>query len=115
MTKTELKWSLRVSAWRASGQSGPEFAEGRGFRVTALRNWAHTLKKRGLDGEEALQAVASPMRLARVERSLVGGCPSSMTVEIGEARASVPAGFDETTVRVVLDALLAHAAARGGQ
>ena len=29
MTETELKWAGRVAAWRASGQTAPEFCEGK--------------------------------------------------------------------------------------
>lgn len=112
MTKTELKWSLRVAAWRASGSTAPEFVSGKEFTASALRNWAYTLKQRGLEGESPLQLTHTPVRMARVDRSPPAMLPSSLTVEVGAARVSVPAGFDAVTVRAVLGALMS--AASGG-
>lgn len=109
MTKTELKWSLRVAAWRASGLSAPEFVSGKEFTVSGLRNWAHKLKERGLEGEAALQLPRTSVRLARVNRLPSASVPASLTVEVGAARVSVPAGFDAATVRTVIGALLTAA------
>ena len=105
MTPTEQKWIGRVSGWRTSGLSAPAFAAGKEFTAGGLRHWAHVLKKRGLAGGAAPALV----RVARVDRSPGEGSSSSLTIEIGAARVRVPSGFDEATVRAVVDALVGDA------
>ena len=108
MTPTERKWSDRVHAWRASGRSAREFSTGREFSAGGLRHWAYLLKQRGIAAEPS--AAAGVVRLARVERSS-GALPvASMLDELGGTRLTVPPGFDETTLRAAIDALLASGA-----
>ena len=113
MTTTEQRWSERVSAWRASGLTAPQFCAGRDFTPGGLRHWAHVLKKRGL----APRPPASAVRLVRVDRVATASVPApeddaALTVELGPARVRVPRGADRATVEVVLGALLRQG--RGG-
>jgi hypothetical protein len=115
------EWASRVAAWRASGQTSTEFCEGREFTPGGLRHWAHRLgKTRAYRRRKPQVEVAGRVRLARVERipaeersaSVYGAdiCTSSLTVELGSARVTVPTGFDQATLAAVLDVL----SGRGG-
>lgn len=109
MTATEQKWFERVSAWRASGQSAREFSTGREFTAGGLRHWAFLLKRRGIGPQRAV-ASATLVRLARVQRPAPSCGGGALTVEVGGARLTVPAGFDETTLRAAIVAVCASVA-----
>ena len=47
MTDTETKWTERVRAWRASGRTAREFAEGQEFKPSTLTYWASQLRRSG--------------------------------------------------------------------
>lgn len=109
MTTIEQKWFNRVSAWRASGQSAPEFSAGREFTAGRLRHWAIVLKQRAIEPQRAV-ASTTLVRLARVERSAARSSVGALTIEVGGARLTVPSGFDETTLRATIVALCASVA-----
>jgi hypothetical protein len=125
MTKTESKWAARVAAWRASGQTAPEFCEGKDFKAGGLRYWASRLHK-GKDAtptrDERVarvpQAVQPPaaakeasppgqVRLARVVRAArpAPAPEAAVVIEVGAARLAVRRGFDRGVLRAVLEVL----------
>jgi hypothetical protein len=95
MTTTQEKWSTRVTAWRASGETAPRFCSGKGFSASGLRYWASRLERREAE---------SGVRIARVVR---GAAPpeqaeSPIVVEAGGMRVAVRRGFDAEALRAVL-------------
>lgn len=102
MTTTEQKWIERVRVWRESGLSAREFSTGRDFAVSSLRQWSSRLRRR----DEVRSRPGAPVRVrfARVEREPLAAT-AVVTVEVGDARVSIPPGADVTTVRAVLGAL----------
>ena len=101
-------WSKRVEAWRASGLTAKEFCAKHDLRLSGLRYW--TYRRRATDREGSLvklvpvtvkpKAETAPPSPSEIERS-----NPALTVELGEARISVPTGFDRGTLRAVLDVL----------
>ncbi|WP_394849412.1 IS66 family insertion sequence element accessory protein TnpA [Pendulispora brunnea] len=73
MTAIQRKWEARVAAWKASGQTYDEFAEGRGFAGASLRRWVLQLEKEDREAKtEELAPIArqeSPMAPVRREMS----------------------------------------------
>jgi transposase len=112
----EQEWTERVASWRASGLRAVEFCAGRDFTAGALRHQAQRQERRqrAMAGAEA----GPTIRIACVERvtpAAVSPAPSGMlTVDLGGARVTVPAGFDAATVRAVLETL-ARQGRGGGQ
>lgn len=92
---TAAEWAERVQAWRASGQTAPAFAEGKGFSASLLRWWGSELSRRS--GTDKAVRLARVVRLPR-ERA-------ALTVAVGPARIEVGPGFDHALLREVLDAL----------
>lgn len=108
-------WRQRVRAWRASGETAAQFAEGKGFAEATLRWWAWKLR-----GKVAPPAPAEPIALLRVVRSGDAGSPaelprraSPIEIELGRARVSVGAGADRGALRDVLEVLAAIDRERG--
>ena len=98
MTTTQAKWAARVAAWRASGQTAPEFCRGKEFSPGGLRYWSSRLGR----GE-----VVSEVRMARVVRAVAPteSSASPIVVEVGGARVVVPQGFDPEALRAVFAVL----------
>lgn len=95
-TKTRApEWAERVRAWRESGQTAPEFAEGKGYSSKLLRWWGSELARRGRQKPR--------VRLARLVRVSTPSVP--LTVTVGAARIEIRAGFDRALLRDVVDAL----------
>lgn len=92
---TAAEWAERVRAWRESGQSAPEFAEGKGYSEKLLRWWGSELARR--------ERQKPRVQMARVVRVPPASVP--LTVAIGAARIEVRAGFDRALLRDVVDAL----------
>ncbi len=114
-SENEQRWAARVAEWRASGLTAPAFCVGRGFTAGGLRHWAHVLKKRGVAVDAGRAGAPPPVRLVRVERSSITSTPSApLTIELGGARVTVPAGFDAATLGAVVD-LLRAPGTRGGR
>jgi hypothetical protein len=97
-----MAWSERVRAWRASGQTAPEFAQGRGFEASTLRYWASRL---GRDGAAAAESPPRRVRLLRVTPAPSRAATEPVVVSVGAARIEVRAGFDRALLREVVDAL----------
>jgi hypothetical protein len=96
-----MKWTERVGAWRAGGQTAAEFARGRGFEASTLRYWASRLG-RARKAPTVAPSGASPVRMVRVTRS---ASSEPLTVSVGVARIEVRAGFNRALLREVIDAL----------
>ncbi len=100
MTETESKWAARVTAWRASGQTAPEFCAGKEFKPGGLRYWASRLRK--TEGDAPKEEV----RLARVVRApRPREAETPILIELGNARVGVQRGFDREALRAVLEVL----------
>ena len=91
---TEDAWRERVRAWRASGETAAQFAEGRGFAAATLKWWSSRLGQ--CDRPAFVQLVA---------KSVVPAAPPELVVEIGDARVRVAAGFDPALLADVVRAL----------
>ncbi|MGH7435709.1 MAG: IS66 family insertion sequence element accessory protein TnpA [Polyangiaceae bacterium] len=93
---TAAEWTERVRAWRESGRSSAEFAEGKGYSEKLLRWWSSELARRARQKPR--------VQLARVVRTPpTASVP--LTVTIGAARIEVRVGFDRALLRDVIDAL----------
>lgn len=98
MTITEAKWAARVTAWRSSGQTAPQFCKGKGFSPGGLHYWSSRLGQSAAVGE---------VRMARVVREVPALEPmeSPIVVEAGGVRVAVRRGFDREALRAVLSVL----------
>jgi len=101
MTDTEKKWQERVLAWKASGKSCEEFAQGQGFAAITLQQWGFRLRKK------EREARAEPVVLARVIRADVTAHAgtATMVVDVGGARIEVRPGFDRALLRELVAVL----------
>jgi len=97
--KTRALWAGRVEAWRASGETAVQFAQGKGFEASTLRFYSSLLSR------------AEPPRLLQlVRKSEAAGAlevqgRASVVVEVGAARVRVEAGFDGALLAEVVRAL----------
>jgi hypothetical protein len=118
-------WKERIAAWRASGLTAKQFAEGEPFSAQQIWNWSWQLRKgeprrrksrpRSPRSEGTVRAANKVVRLARV----VAVRPAAqsavdLVVEVRGVRISVPTGFDRPTFSAVLNEV-EHRAFRGGQ
>lgn len=94
--KTEKIWAARVEAWRASGQTAPEFASGKGFAPSTLRFWSSKLKRQRAE-------IAPAIVFARVERTEPVRRPA--VVFLGDGRIDVFADTDEEALGKAVRAL----------
>lgn len=94
MTQTEAKWTERVRAWRSSGKTAEQFAEGEGYKAATLRVWASRV---------GASPSPSSVRLVHLRRS--GEPASEVVVVVGGARIEVRAGFDPALLGEVVAAL----------
>ena len=92
---TAAVWSARVRAWRASGETANQFADGKGFAGSSLRFWATRLK--------SAPAPAMPRIVQLVTRRTEAG--AELLVEVGAARVRVQRGFDRELLVEVVGAL----------
>jgi hypothetical protein len=133
-TETEKRWAARVAEWKASGLTSTKYCEGRDFTPGGLRHWAYRLHKTavrtaatGRAGSPAPKRAYrqrkgaaktdlvhdSTVQVLRVERvpevRPARRAPAALPlrIKLGAARLAVPAGFDEMTLRTVLDAVVA--------
>ena len=104
MTETESAWSLRIAAWRASGESARTYGARIGFAPATLRWWSSELGRRGIAVPEA----GPEVRLARVQvRSTSASAPrseSGVRLTVGSLGIAVERGFDVDVLRAVLAA-----------
>ena len=109
MSETETKWVERVRAWRASGQTASEFAQGREFEASTLRYWASRLRKEGAPTPRGSAPTVTVTRAPRVR--LLRVTPTAavarepLVVSVGAARIEVRAGFDRALLGELVDAL----------
>jgi hypothetical protein len=96
---TAAMWTDRVRAWRASGATAAEFAEGKGFAAGTLRFWATRLKR-----------MPSPPTPRIVQLITRPATRPELVVEVGGARIHVGRGFDRELLVDVVSALSAEAA-----
>ncbi len=102
MTETHTKWSERVTEWRASGQSAPDFAAGRDFKASTLVYWASHLRHAIANAS----APGQPERGVRMVRVVARPSDSGeMLVQVGSVRVVVRPGFDAALLRQVIQAL----------
>lgn len=91
-------WARRVEEWRASGESAPTYARGRGFAPSTLRWWASRLGRRETG---FVRVVTAPSDRAE-----------PIAIEIGDARIVVPGHFDRAALAAIVDVLRAGGACR---
>lgn len=87
-------WAQRVRAWRTSGQTADQFAEGEGYAGSTLRWYASRLGRGG-----------PPRFLQLVPRSASSAHEAGLLVEVGPARVRVMTGFDAKLLAEVVSAL----------
>ena len=95
---TEVTWTQRVAAWRASGLTAAEFSDGRGFAAATLRWWASRLRTPKKPPQIPLARLVT-----RPGSAAERGGP--IVVELAGARVLVPSGVAREDLVVVLDAL----------
>jgi hypothetical protein len=116
MTETQRKWAERVVAWKASGQTLREFAEGKPYEAKTLCWWGSELRRRGLlaraaskGGQRRARGEGTPaVPMARVvarRNEAVAAAAAGVAVEVGGARVVVEAGFDAEVLGSVVRAL----------
>jgi hypothetical protein len=103
MTETETKWSERVGAWKASGRTAKEFAEGCDFKPSTLVYWASCLRT-GIGGAPRAKKREPRVRMARVVPASARA-EDAIVIAVGTARVAVRAGFDPALLRQVVRAL----------
>lgn len=89
-----------VSAWRASGKSAAAFARSLDVSVSSLQRWATEAKK-----DQARGPIVAFARVSVVPQA----APSSIVVEVGQARLAVQRGFDAALLRQIVSALSSEA------
>lgn len=108
---TEQKWSARVEAWRASGQTARKFAEGKDYSASGLRYWAYRLRQASeaaavVETKPHGEVAAKEVRIARVLRApMATEAETPIMLEVGGVRVGVRRGFDRGALREVLDVL----------
>jgi hypothetical protein len=106
MTDTETKWTERVRAWRASGRTAREFAEGQEFKPSTLTYWASQLRRSGSAEGGGAGKRASRVRMVRVVgKASAAPREETVVVAVGTARIVVREGFDRGLLREVVEAL----------
>ena len=114
MNARASEWAPRVAAWRASGESAAAFCRREGLPASSFRYWAKRLEELSMSTSAALdEAVPERVatRLARVRRRAERASPGPLAplrVVVSGAMVEVPVGFDDSTLRRVLDVLAAR-------
>lgn len=113
--RTAEQWSKLVARWKRSGKTAEEFGAEAGVDARSLHWWRWALRKREAKqdarvkpGEPlpaflSVRLVERPAALAKTPAPLPGG-PVEILVDDRHA-VRVRAGFDEATLRRVLDIL----------
>jgi hypothetical protein len=101
MTRTESKWAERVADWRASGQSGVDYARGREFKPSTLYWWSSRIGRDVMRGTEREGSARAPS--VRMVRVIAVSKPSTSVVTFASYSAMGSAydivGEDELLVR----------------
>lgn len=109
MTSKQAQWASRVRAWRQSGKTAQEFAEGKPFKPSTLRWWGTQIRRLQEPPGELAEATKPEVRMVAVRT--VSSMPTRelsdavLFVEVAGARIGVREGFDEALLRRVLAAL----------
>jgi hypothetical protein len=104
MTETEARWAQRVRAWKASGATAQEFAQGRGYAASTLLWWSSRLGSRVREVSSKAVA-ASSVRMVRAVLVSPRCPPQPLLVRVGCASVEVRRGFDGPLLREVVEAL----------
>jgi hypothetical protein len=103
---TEAKWTARVTAWRASGQTARVFCDGKEYTANGLRYWSSRLRKLHVEVAAGGKAEATEIRIARLVRvPAVVEHETPIVIEVGSVRVGVRRGFDRGALHEVLEAL----------
>ena len=97
MAAKESLWAERLRAWRASGQSAPEFVQGKDYTVSSLRYWTQRLAKR--KAVQFVQVVPAGTAPHPEDK------PAELVLEVGRIAIRVARGFDPTLLKAVVQAL----------
>lgn len=95
--KSAAEWRVLVDRWLSSGQCRTEFAAANGLNVNTLSWWRSQFarEKKSLPAATFAEVVVEDERTA-----------PDLIVELGDGlRVRVPAGFDATELRRLVDAL----------
>jgi len=95
-----------VRAWRASGRTAREFADGQEFKPSTLTYWASQLR-RSVSAEGVVAGKQAP-RIHMVQvvgKGAMAAREDTLVVAVGTARIVVRAGFDRALLRDVVEAL----------
>jgi hypothetical protein len=111
-------WAKRVERWKESGLSAKEFAAELGINARSLSWWRWQLSKSDALGEgprrrrrrscssaatTSLAKTLSPMTFVEMTAAVM---PEPLEIVLASAlRVRVPAGFDDATLRRLLDVL----------
>ena len=103
MTKIEREaaqrqWEGLVANFRASGLSGPQWCEQRGWKLRQLRYWVAKFKRTHRVGSD-------PTWVALTDPVVASG--AGLTIRIGAAEMIVEAGFDPALLQAVVRTLAA--------
>ncbi len=88
------KWTARIQAWRASGESAEACAKRHGCALSTLYVWSRRVPR-----------TAPPVFLELVAKGSVGRPPCEFVIEVGTARVRVGSGFDGKLLADVVRAL----------
>ena len=105
---TAATWRERVRAWKASGRTAAEFADGQAFNASTLKWWAYQLGRDARQAKPPLEvaaAVRTTVPLVRVLRKQRPPSSSGLVLEVGAVRLRVEHGFDRALLVAVIDAL----------
>jgi hypothetical protein len=106
MTDTETKWTERVRAWRSSGQTAREFAEGQEFKPSTLTYWASQLRRsEPAEGGAAGKRMPHVPMVRVVGKAAAAAREETLVVAVGMARIVVRVGFDRGLLREVVETL----------
>ena len=109
-------WAKRVEQWKDSGLTAEEFALELGISAASLKWWKWRLggtaaprateaaKKRGSAMTKASGAALSPLTFVEMAAPVVSEPPLEVVLP-SSVRIRVRAGFDEVTLRRLLDVL----------
>ena len=100
-------WRQVIDGHAVSGLSVPDWCRQRKVSESAFYAWKRKLARKVCERSGSVprfaQLVVSDAGVSQM-RPLPGN--ASLRIRLGDARVEVPAGFDATTLRVVLEALL---------